>query len=167
VSIWAKHTLQVYPQLSKWIISFLNYTYITMNLFTKLHDHLQIHKTTTFHFYIYIRSRQFYALLWLHPFHHALCSELPVSSRSRTAHEKRDITAFWSMELSFIITLETVTFPTLHFYYLLLSFNYTIHPLLAFHYIQRVFIAHFDNIYSRCPLYIYTILNPRQFLCKK
>jgi hypothetical protein len=140
-----------------------------MNLFTKIHDHLQIHKTTTFHFYIYIRSRQFsvYALLRLHPFHHALCSELPVSSRGRTAHEKRDITAFWCMELTFIITFETVTFPTLHFYYLLLTFNYTIHPLLTFHYIQRVFLAHFDNIYSRCPLYINTILNPRQFLCKK
>jgi hypothetical protein len=133
------------------------------------HDLLQFHKTTTFHFSNYIRSRQFsvYSLLRLHPFHLALCTDLPVSSRSRTAHEKREITAVWCMELSFIINFRTGIFPDITLLFALFSFNYTIHPLLAIYCIIQVFLAHFDNIYSRYSLYIETFLNPRQFLCKK
>ncbi len=68
-------------------------------------------------------------------------------------HMKRE-RLLWCMELSFIINFIIGIFPDITLLFTLFSFNYTIHPLLAIYCNIRVFLAHFDNIYSRYSLYI-------------
>jgi hypothetical protein len=123
----------------------------------KLHYNEFIHeKNTTL--YNSIRLRRFiftfifaeddfpYILLYsCTPSNLALCSDLLVASRSRTAHEKREITAFWCMKPSFKIIFRDGIFPGITLLYTLFSFTYMIHPLLAIYCLIRVFLAQLDT----------------------